>query len=100
MSPFTTSIHSFFGLPLGFSPSPSKTVQPFTQSQSSFLSTCPNHLSLFRFTSTPIAPTPILSLNITLVISSLRDTPHKNTLLDANKENLSQELQVSDPVLK
>src|SRR5260221_7982033 len=74
MSPFTTSIHSFFGLPLGFSPSPSKTVQPFTQSQSSCLSTCPNHLSLFRFTTTPIASTPILSLNITLVILSLRDT--------------------------
>src|SRR5260221_2820186 len=50
MSLFTTSTHVFFGLPLGFGPSTSKTVQPFTQSQSSFLSTCPNHLSLFRFT--------------------------------------------------
>src|SRR5260221_1812061 len=55
MSLFTTSIHVFCGLPLGFSPSTSKTVQPYTQSQSSFLSTCPNHLSLFRFTTTTIA---------------------------------------------
>src|SRR5260221_9530144 len=31
---------------------------------------------LVRFTTTPIASTPILSLNITLVILSLRDTPH------------------------
>src|SRR6266536_3131310 len=69
---FTTSIHVFFGLPLGFGPSTSKTVQPFTQSQSSFLSTCPNHLSLFHFTNTPITSTTILSLNITLVILSLR----------------------------
>src|SRR5260221_8557799 len=76
MSLFTTSIHVFFGLPLGFGPSASKTVQPFPQSQSSFLSTCPNRLSLFRFTTTPIASTHILSLNITLVILSLRDTPH------------------------
>src|SRR6266536_5359559 len=55
MSLFTTSIHVFFGLPLGFGPSTSKTVQPFTQSQSSFLSTGPNHFSLFRFTNTSIA---------------------------------------------
>src|SRR5260221_147726 len=76
MSLFTTSIQVFFGLPHGFGPFTSKTVQPFTQPQSSFLSTCPNHLSLFHFTTTPIASTPILSLNITLVILSLRDTPH------------------------
>src|SRR5260221_990416 len=76
MSLFTTSIHVFFGLPLGFGPSSSKTVQPFTESQSSFLSTCLNHLSLFCFTTTPIASTPILSLSITLVILSLRDTQH------------------------
>src|SRR5260221_9378051 len=58
MSLFTTSIHVFFGLHGGFSPSTSKTVQPFTQSQSPFLSTCPNHLSLFRFTTTlsPLRP--------------------------------------------
>src|SRR5260221_10807054 len=76
MSVFTTSTHVFFGLPLGFGPSTSKTVQPFTQSQSSFLPTCPNHLSLFHFPTTPITSTPILSLNIMLVILSLRDTPH------------------------
>src|SRR5260221_12646629 len=78
MSLFTTSIRIFFGLPLGFGPFTSKMVQPFTQSQSSFLSTCPNHLSLFCFTTTLITSTstPILPLNITLVILSLRDTPH------------------------
>src|SRR5260221_56975 len=76
MSLFTTSIHIFFGLPLDLGPSTSKTLQPFTQSQSSFLSTCPNHLSLFHFTTTPIASTPILSLDIALVIFSLRETPH------------------------
>src|SRR5260221_5936096 len=76
MSLFTTSIHVFFDLPLGFGPCTSKTVQPITQSQSRFLSTCPNHHSLFRFTTTPIASTPILSLNVTLVILTLRDTHH------------------------
>src|SRR5260221_3465189 len=69
MSLFTTSIHVVFGLPLGFGPSTSKTVQPF-------LSTCPNHLILFHFTTTPIICTPILSVKITLVILSIRDTPH------------------------
>src|SRR5712691_11627428 len=31
MSPLTTSIHIFLGLPLGFDPSIFSTVQPFTQ---------------------------------------------------------------------
>ena len=43
----TTSFHVLFGLPLGLEPSTSYSVHFFTQSVSSFRSTCPYHCSLF-----------------------------------------------------
>jgi len=43
----TTFFHVLFGLPLGLEPSTSYSVHFFTQSLSSFCSTCPYHRSLF-----------------------------------------------------
>ena len=45
----TTSFHVLFGLPLGLEPSTSYSTHFFTQSVSSFRSTCPYHRSLFFF---------------------------------------------------
>ena len=43
----TTSVHVLFGLPLGLEPSTSYSIHFFTQSVSSFHSTCPYHRNLF-----------------------------------------------------
>ena len=43
----TTSLHVLFGLPLGLEPSTSYSMHFFTQSLSSFHSTCPYRCSLF-----------------------------------------------------
>jgi len=43
----TTSFHVLFGLPLGLEPFTSYSIHFFTQSVSSFCSTCPYHRSLF-----------------------------------------------------
>jgi len=43
----TTSLHVFFGLPLGLEPSTSYSIHFFTQSVSSFHSICPYHRNLF-----------------------------------------------------
>ena len=42
----TTSLHVLFGLPLGLAPSTSYSIHFFTQSLSSFSSTCPYHHNL------------------------------------------------------
>jgi len=42
----TTSFHVLFGLPLGLEPSTSYSIHLFTQSVSSFRSTCPYHSKL------------------------------------------------------
>ena len=44
---FCTSLHVHFGLPLGLEPSTSYSKHFFTQSVSSFRSTCPYHRNLF-----------------------------------------------------
>jgi len=44
----TISLQVFFGLPLGLVPSTSYSIHFFTQSLSSFCSTCPYHRNLFR----------------------------------------------------
>ena len=43
----TISLQVFFGLPLGLAPSTSYSIHFFTQSLSSFRSTCPYHRNLF-----------------------------------------------------
>ena len=47
----TTSFHVLFGLPLGLEPSTSYSIHFFTQSVSSFRSTCPYHRNLFAVVS-------------------------------------------------
>ena len=58
----TTSLHVLFGLPLGLEPSTSYSIHFFTQSVSSFHSTCPYHRNLFCYTNI-ISSIPSLSLN-------------------------------------
>ena len=60
----TTSLHVLFGLPLGLEPSTSYSIHLFTQSVSSFHSTCLYHHNLF-----------CCSINI---ISSIPDLPAIN----------------------
>jgi len=59
----TTSFHVLFGLPLGLQPSTSYSIHFFTQSVSSFRSTCPYHRSLFCCSISIISSIPSLSLN-------------------------------------
>jgi len=51
----TTSVQVFFGIPLGLAPATSYSIYFFTQSLSSFCSTCPCHRSLFRCSTEIIA---------------------------------------------
>ena len=60
----TTSFHVLFGLPLGLEPSTSYSIHFFTQSVSSFRSTCPYHRNLFCCSISIISPIPSLSLNL------------------------------------
>jgi len=59
----TTSFHVLFGLALGFEPSTSYSIYLFTQSMSSFRSTCPYHRNLFCCSVNIISSISSLSLN-------------------------------------
>ena len=59
----TTSVHVLFGLPLGLELSTSYSIHFFTQSLSSFRSTCPYHRNLFCCSINIISSIPSLSLN-------------------------------------
>jgi len=59
----TTCLHVLFGLPLGLEPSTSYSIHFFTQSVSSFCSTCPYHHNLFCCSINIISSIPSLSLN-------------------------------------
>ena len=58
----TTSFQVLFGLPLGLEPSTSYSMHFFTQSSSSFCSTCPYQRSLFCCNISAMSSTPSLSL--------------------------------------
>src|SRR5207247_6958206 len=75
MSSFTHPIHVFLGLSFLTPPTTSKFLHLETQSSASLRSTCPNHLSLPRLTtsSTPSMPSPSLSSSLGLL--SFRVTP-------------------------
>jgi len=60
---WTTSFHVLFGLPLGLELSTSYSIHFFSQSVSSFRSTCPYHRNLFCCSSNIISAIPSLSLN-------------------------------------
>ena len=72
----TTSFHVLFGLPLGLEASTSYSIHFFTQSVSSFRSTCPYHRNLFCCTSNIISSIPSLSLNSLLGTLSFTLTLH------------------------
>jgi len=67
----TTSFHVLFGLPLVLEPSTSYSVHFFTQSVSSFRSTCPYHHNLFCCSINIVSSIPSLSLNSLLGTLSL-----------------------------
>jgi len=72
----TTSFHVLFGLPLGLEPSTSYSIYFFTQSVSSFHSTCPYHRSLFCCSINIISSVSSLSLNSLLGTLSFTLTLH------------------------
>ena len=59
----TTSLQVLFGLPLCLGPSTSYTIHFFTQSSSSFRSTCPYQRNLFCCNTNAMSSIPSLSLN-------------------------------------
>ena len=72
----TTSFHVLFGLPLGLESSTSYSIHFFTQSVSSFRSTCPYHRNLFCCSINIISSIPSLSLNSLLGTLSFTLTLH------------------------
>jgi len=60
---FTISLQVFFGLLLGLAPSTLYCIHFFTQSSSSFRSTCPYHCNLFCCSTEIMSSNPSLSLN-------------------------------------
>ena len=72
----TTSLEVLFGLPLGLEPSTSYPMHFFTQSSSSFRSTCPYQRSLFCCNINAMSSTPSLSLSSLLGSLSFILTPH------------------------
>jgi len=72
----TTSLHVLFGLPRGLEPSTSNSIYFFTQSVSSFHSTCPYHRNLFCCSINIISSIPYLSLNFLLETLSFTLTLH------------------------
>ena len=72
----TTSLQVLFGLPLGLGPSTSYSIHFFTQSSSSFRSTCPYHRSLFCCKTNAMSSIHSLSLSSLLGSLSFNLTPH------------------------
>jgi len=72
----TTSFHVLFGLPLRLEPSTSYSIHFFTQSVSSFRSTCPYHRNLFCCSVSIISCIPSLSLSSLLGTLSFTLTLH------------------------
>ena len=76
-----TSLQVFFGLPLGLTPSSSKSIYFFTQSFSSFLNTCPYHLILYRSITVVISSVPSFSFNSLHKNLSVTITPHVQLII-------------------
>ena len=76
LSSRTTSLQVFFGLPLGLGPSTSYSIHFFTQSSSSFRSTCPYQRSLFCCNTNAMLSILCLSLNSFLWSLFFSLTPH------------------------
>ena len=74
----TTSLQVLFGRPLGLGPSTSYSIHVFTQSSSSFRSTCPYQCSVFCCNISAMSSIPCLSLNCLLGSLSFSLTPHIN----------------------
>jgi len=72
----TISLHVFLALPPGLAPSTSYSIYFFTQSLSSFCSTCPYHHNLFCCSTKIMSSNPSLSLNALLGTLSCNFTPH------------------------
>ena len=72
----TTSLPVLFGLPLGLGPSTSYSMHFFTQSSSSFRSTCPYQRGLFCCNTNAMSSIPSLSLSCLHGSLSFNLTPH------------------------
>ena len=69
-SSLTTSLQFLFGLPFGLGPSASYFLHFFTQSSSSFHSTCPYQCSLFCCNTNAISSIPSLSLSLSSLLGN------------------------------
>ena len=74
----TTSFHVFFGLPLGLEPSTSYSIHFFTQSVSSFRSTCPYHRNRFCCSINIISFSQLLTWNSVFYLNITRPSDHSH----------------------
>jgi len=70
----TSSLHVLFGLPIGLEPSTSYSIQFFTQSVSSFCSTCPYHRNMYCYTCSINIISSIHSLSFNSLLGTLSFT--------------------------
>jgi len=75
-SSLTTTLQAIFGLPLGLGPFTSYSMHFFTQSSSSFHSTCPYHRSLLCCNNNAMSSIPNLSLSSLFRNLSFSLMPH------------------------
>jgi len=80
---FNNRLQVLFGLPLGLGPSTSYCMHFFTQSSSSFHSTCSYHRSLFCCNTSAVSYIPNLSLS-SLLSFSLTPHIHLNILISSH----------------
>jgi len=80
---FNNRLQVLFGLPLGLGPSTSYSLHFFTQSSSSFHSTCSYHRSLFCCNTSAVSYIPNLSLS-SLLSFSLTPHIHLNILISSH----------------
>ena len=96
----TTSLQVLFGLPLGLGPSTSYSMHYFTQSSSSFRSTCPYQRSLFCCNTNAMSSIPSLSLS-SLLVSLSFNWPFSSLLAEVRMLKLTHLcLECDEVVLK
>jgi len=96
----TVSLHFFFGLPFGMSPSTSYSIHFFTRSLSSFCSTCPYHCNLFSCNTKIMSSNPNLSLKPLLGTLSCILMPHIHlTILISSRWSATSFSFLTDQVL-
>ena len=98
MSSFTTSINLFYGLPRFLFPDNSIISILLPICPSSFLRTCPYHLSLASRVFSPNRPTSAVPLMYSFLIVSIPVTPNENRIIFNSATSISSSCFLSVPL--